>query len=116
MPQRLDPVRIPVPGGKVIEELAGRASTSHANYSVAHMTAPAGWEEPAQTPEFDEVTYVIAGEVVVEHDGGTERLGPGQALLTRSGERVRYSVGPEGAEYLAVCVPAFAEEQAHREA
>lgn len=104
-----------MPGGKVIEELVGKASTAHSNYSVAHMTAPAGWDEPAQVPAFDEVTYVIAGEVVVEHDGGTERLGPGQAFLSRTGERVRYSVGPEGAEYLAVCVPAFTEEAARRD-
>lgn len=116
MPLRLDPVRISVPGGKVIEELVGRASTQHANYSVAHMVAPAGWEEPGQRPDFDEVTYVIAGEVQVEHDGGSETVAAGASLLTRAGEWVRYSTGDQGAEYLAVCVPAFTPEDAHRDA
>ena len=83
--------------------------------SVAHMTAPAGWEEPAQTPEFDEVTVVLAGSVVVEHDGGNLTVPAGQAVITRAGERVRYSVGPDGAEYVAVCLPAFDPELAHRE-
>lgn len=115
MPLRLDPVRIPVPGGKVIGELAGKASTQHGNYSVAHMVAPAGWQEPGQRPDFDEVTYVIAGEVRVEHDGGSETVAAGEAILTRSGEWVRYSTGDQGAEYLAVCVPAFTPESAHRD-
>jgi len=79
------------------------------------MTAPAGWEEPAQTPEFDEVTVVLAGSVVVEHDGGNLTVPAGQAVITRAGERVRYSVGPDGAEYVAVCLPAFDPELAHRE-
>ena len=82
---------------------------------MAHMRAPAGWEEPAQTPEFDEVTLVLAGSVRVDHDGGTLEVGAGQAVLTRAGERVRYSVGESGAEYVAVCLPAFAPEMAHRD-
>ena len=114
MALHLEPVRIPVPGDKIIEELAGRVTTGHNNYSVAHMTAPAGWDEPAQTPEFDEVTYVISGEIVVHTDDGTERVQAGGAILTRAGEKVRYEAGPEGADYLAVCVPAFSEEGAHR--
>lgn len=114
MALHLAPVRIPVPGGKVIEELAGRASSGHHNYSVARMNAPAGWDEPAQTPDFDEVTYVISGEILVHTAEGTERVGAGAAILTRAGERVRYEAGPEGADYLAVCVPAFSEEGAHR--
>jgi len=79
------------------------------------MKAPAGWEEPAQTPDFDEVTLVLTGSVRVDHDGGTLEVGAGQAVLTRAGERVRYSVGESGAEYVAVCLPAFAPEMAHRD-
>ena len=115
MPQLIEaPTRIPVPGGKVIDEYVGRVTSSTEVVSVAHMRAPAGWDEPAQTPEFDEVTLVLAGEVRVEHDGGTLAVQAGQAVLTRAGERVRYSVGDEGAEYVAVCLPAFAPDLAHR--
>ncbi|WP_109474183.1 cupin domain-containing protein [Ornithinimicrobium cavernae] len=114
MALHLEPVRIPVPGGKVIEELAGRVATGHNNYSVARMSAPAGWDEPAQVPAFDEVTYVISGEVLVHTEDGTETVRAGAGILTRAGEQVRYEAGPEGAEYLAVCVPAFSEEGARR--
>ena len=110
-----EPTRIPVPGGKVIDEYVGKVTTGTAAVSVAHMRAPAGWDEPAQVPEFDEVTLVLAGSVVVEHDGGSLTVPAGQAVITRAGERVRYSVGPEGAEYVAVCLPAFDPELAHRE-
>ena len=109
------PTRIPVPGGKVIDEYVGKVTTGTSVVSVAHMTAPAGWDEPAQVPEFDEVTLVLAGSVVVEHDGGSLTVPAGQAVITRAGERVRYSVGPEGAEYVAVCLPAFDPDLAHRE-
>lgn len=109
------PTRIPVPGGKVIDEYVGKVTTGTAAVSVARMTAPAGWDEPAQVPEFDEVTLVLAGSVVVEHDGGSVTVPAGQAVITRAGERVRYSVGPDGAEYVAVCLPAFDPETAHRE-
>ena len=109
------PTRIPVPGGKVIDEYVGKVTTGTAAVSVARMTAPAGWDEPAQVPEFDEVTLVLAGSVVVEHDGGSLTVPAGQAVITRAGERVRYSVGPEGAEYVAVCLPAFDPDLAHRE-
>ena len=116
MPQLISaPTRIPVPGGKVIDEYVGRVTSATEGVSVAHMKAPAGWDEPPQTPEFDEVTLVLQGTVLVEHDGGTTEVTAGQALLTRAGERVRYSVGPEGAEYVAVCLPAFAPDLAHRE-
>jgi quercetin dioxygenase-like cupin family protein len=110
------PSRVPVPGGKVIEEFAGRVSSGDEAVSVAVMTAPPGWSEPAQAPDFDEVTVVLSGELVVDHDGGTLTVGAGQAVVTRAGERVRYSVGESGAQYVAVCVPAFAVERAHREA
>ncbi len=115
MPQHVDgPVRVPVPGGKLIDEYVGRASTGSEQVSVAHMRSPAGWEEPAQRPEFDEVTLVLGGAVHVEHDGGTMVVSAGQAVLTRAGERVRYTT-PEGAEYVAVCLPAFAPDTVHRE-
>ncbi|MDP9393125.1 MAG: cupin domain-containing protein [Actinomycetota bacterium] len=116
MPQLLNaPVRVPVPGGKVIEEYVGRVSTRSDGMSVARMHAPPGWDEPAQTPEFEEVTVVLAGEVRVEHDGGVLAVPAGAAVLTRAGERVRYAVGPDGADYVAVCLPAFAPDLAHRE-
>ncbi len=115
MPQLVEsPVRVPVPGGKLIDEYVGRASTSTEQVSVAHMRSPSGWEEPAQTPEFDEVTLVLGGAVHVEHDGGTLVVSAGQAVLTRAGERVRYTT-PEGAEYVAVCLPAFAPDTVNRE-
>lgn len=116
MPELLnDPVRIPVPGGKVIAEHVGLASNGESRVSVAHMTAPAGWTEPHQTPEFDEITVVLAGVVVVEHDGGRLEVAAGQSVVTRAGERIRYSCGPDGAQYVAVCLPAFSPETVRRE-
>ncbi|GAB3590394.1 hypothetical protein GCM10027446_05020 [Angustibacter peucedani] len=116
MPELIaSPTRIPVPGGKVIDEYVGRVTSSEAAVSVAHMTAPPGWDEPAQTPDFDEITLVLAGTVVVEHDDGALEVPAGQAVVTRAGERVRYRVGPVGAQYVAVCLPAFAPELAHRD-
>lgn len=109
------PTTVPGIGEKVIEELVGRVSTGTDVLSVARMTSPPGWQEPAQTPEFDEVTVVLEGSVVVEHEGGTTTVRPGEAVFARAGERVRYST-PEGAEYLAVCVPAFGPDTAHRDA
>ncbi len=115
MPQLVEgPVRVPVPGGKLIDEYVGRASTGTQGVSVAHMRSPAGWEEPGQRPDFDEVTLVLSGAVHVEHDGGVLEVGAGQAVLTRAGERVRYTT-PQGAEYVAVCLPAFAPDTVHRE-
>jgi thymidine phosphorylase len=92
---------------------AGRAPRPSRSRS-RHMRSPAGWEEPAQAPEFDEVTLVLGGAVHVEHDGGTLVVSAGQAVLTRAGERVRYTT-PEGAEYVAVCLPAFAPDTVNRE-
>jgi quercetin dioxygenase-like cupin family protein len=109
------PTRIPVPGGKVIDEYVGRVNTGEQALSIAHMVAPAGWSEPFQQPEFDEVTLVLRGSVRVEHPGGVTDVHAGQALLTRRGERVRYSTGPDGAEYVAVCLPAFAPDLANRD-
>lgn len=117
MPQLVPaPTRIPVPGGKTIDEYVGHVTTSTPEVSVAHMVAPAGWDEPAQTPDFDEITVVLRGVVLVEHDAGVLEVAAGQAVITRAGERVRYSTAAgAGAEYVAVCLPAFAPDLAHRE-
>jgi mannose-6-phosphate isomerase-like protein (cupin superfamily) len=113
------PTRIPVPGGKVIDEFVGAVSTPNTSLpgsvSVAHMNAPANWSEPFQAPDFGEVTVVLRGTVIVEHDGGRLEVGQGQAVVTAAGERVRYSTGASGAEYVAVCLPAFTPEAAHRD-
>lgn len=116
MPELMDtPSIIDVPGGKVIAEHLGRVATGTQAMSIAHMKAPGNWAEPAQRPDFDEVTLVISGTVLVEHDGGTTAVASGQSIVTRAGERVRYSTGAEGAEYVAVCTPAFAPDTVHRE-
>jgi ethanolamine utilization protein EutQ (cupin superfamily) len=107
------PTVVPGVGEKVIRELVGRVNTGTSEVSVARMTSPPGWEEPAQAPEFDEVTVVLEGAVVVEHDGGELTVRAGEAILARAGERVRYST-PDGAEYVAICVPAFSPETVHR--
>ncbi|MEP6650284.1 MAG: AraC family ligand binding domain-containing protein [Lapillicoccus sp.] len=120
MPQLIAaPTRIPVPGGKVIDEYVGAANTPSTalsgSVSVAHMNAPSNWSEPFQAPEFGEVTVVLRGTVLVDHDGGRLEVGEGQAVVTAPGERVRYSTGPDGAEYVAVCLPAFTPDAAHRD-
>jgi len=99
---------------KRIEEYVGRVSSGEARVSIARMTSPPGWEEPAQTPDFDEYTIVLAGTVVVEHDGGRTEVRAGEAVHARAGERVRYST-PEGAQYVAVCLPAFSPDTVHRD-
>ena len=116
MPQLITtPTTIPVPGGKVIDEHVGRVNTGSEAVSVAHMKAPADWSEPFQTPQFDEITLVLAGAVLLDHDGGRLRVEAGQSVVTGAGERIRYSTGPEGAEYVAVCLPAFSPETVGRE-
>ncbi|MEV0617266.1 cupin [Nonomuraea sp. NPDC050404] len=108
------PARIPVPGGKLIDEHVGRVNSGDEAVSIAHMTAPPGWEEPAQTPSFTEYTVVLRGALLVEHAEGTMEVAAGQSVVTSPGEKVRYRVGPEGAEYIAVCLPAFSPETARR--
>ncbi len=112
------PAVIPAPGGKVIGEFVGRLSTDSASLSVAHMIAPPGWDEPFQTPEFDEVTIVLRGTMRVDHDGGYLDVGTGETVLCRAGERVRYSNPSDNdeCEYWAVCVPAFDPAAANRDA
>ncbi len=112
------PTIIEAPGEppKVIREHVGHVNTGEDRLSVAHMTSPSGWGEPFQTPDFDEWTLVLAGTVRVEHDDGTLDVAAGQTVLVRAGERVRYSSpGPDGADYVAVCLPAFAPDTVHRE-
>ncbi len=109
------PTSIPVPGGKIINEHVGRVSTQTDSVSVAHMTAPPGWDEPFQTPAFDEYTLVLKGTVLVDHDGGRLEVPAGQSVITSAGERIRYSCGAEGAEYVAVCLPAFSPDTVNRE-
>jgi mannose-6-phosphate isomerase-like protein (cupin superfamily) len=101
---------------KRIREYVGRVNTGNPALSIAHMTSPAGWREPGQTPEFDEYTVVLRGSLRVETRAGTCDIAAGQAVLVRKGEWVRYSTpGSEGADYVAVCVPAFALDMAHRD-
>ncbi len=112
------PTRIEAAGNKpkLIDEFFGRVNSRTDQVSIARMQSPGGWLEPAQAPEFDEYTVVLRGMVRVEHDGGALEVHAGQAVLTRAGERVRYSTPDEGgAEYIAVCLPAFAPGTVHRE-
>ncbi|MET0510099.1 MAG: cupin [Thermoleophilaceae bacterium] len=117
MPEPIEqPVRVEAAGEppKLIDEFAGRASTGEERVSVARMRSPAGWSEPGQRPEFDEYTIVLAGAMRVESEDGTLEVAAGQGILTRAGEWVRYST-PEGAEYVAVCLPAFSPDTVHRD-
>ena len=101
---------------KRIEEFAGRVNSGHAQVSVAKMTSPSGWQEPGQRPEFEEITVVLRGTVRVEYDGGVLDVQAGQAVVTAPGEWIRYSTpGPDGAEYVAVCLPAFSPDTVHRD-
>lgn len=107
--------RIPVPGGKLIEELFGRVNTGTDAFSLAHMKAPPGWEEPAQTPAFGELTILVRGTMRVEMDAETVDVNAGEAIWTEPGVRVRYSnPGPGESEYFAVCIPAFSPDLAGR--
>jgi hypothetical protein len=108
--------RVPVPGGKVIDEYIGRVNTGDDALSIAHMVAPAGWTEPFQSPAFDEYTLVLRGRIMVETPAGVLSVDAGQAVVTRAGERIRYATPPDsGAEYVAVCRPAFGPGLAHRD-
>ena len=101
---------------KLIQEFVGRINTSTSAVSIARMNSPEGWSEPGQTPEFDEYTLVLRGSLRVESQSGTVDVGPGQAVLAPRGEWIRYSTPRAGgAEYVAVCIPAFAPELAHRD-
>ncbi len=99
---------------KRIEELVGRVNSANESVSIAKMTSPPGWVEPGQTPEFCEYTLVLGGMLKVEFEGGMIEVHPGQAIVTQPGEWVRYST-PNGAEYVAVCLPAFSPKTVHRD-
>ena len=99
---------------KTIREHVGVVNTGESRVSIAHMTSPPGWAEPWQRPDFDEWTVVLDGAVLVEHDGESFTARAGQAVLAPAGERVRYST-PEGADYIAVCLPAFTPDTVHRD-
>lgn len=102
---------------KIIHEYIGRVNSKTEATSIARMKSPGGWVEPGQTPEFDEYTVVLAGMLRVKHRDGTLDVRAGQAVITHRGEWVQYSTpAPDGAEYIAVCLPAFSPSTVHRDA
>jgi ethanolamine utilization protein EutQ (cupin superfamily) len=112
------PTRVTAAGNKpkLIDEYVGRVNSATDAVSIAHMRSPQGWVEPGQRPEFDEYTLVLRGVLHVRHAGGTLDVGAGQAVIARRGEWVQYSTpGAEGAEYVAVCLPAFSPGTVHRD-
>jgi mannose-6-phosphate isomerase-like protein (cupin superfamily) len=114
-----EPTRIQSAGNKpkLIDEYIGRVNSGTISTSVAHMRSPGGWVEPGQTPAFDEFTMVLKGILRVEYSGGSLDVAAGQAVIAHAGEWVRYSTpNSEGAEYIAVCLPSFSMETAHRDA
>jgi mannose-6-phosphate isomerase-like protein (cupin superfamily) len=112
------PTRIQAAGTKpkLIDEYVGNVNSNTSAVSVAHMRSPEGWEEPGQTPEFDEFTVVLKGSLQVRYKGGMIEVAAGQAVIVNSGEWVQYATpGKAGAEYIAVCLPAFSMETVHRD-
>ena len=112
------PTRIEAAGNKpkIIDEYVGLVNSGHSQLSIAHMRSPAGWVEPGQRPEFDEFTIVLRGALVVESEDGQMTVQAGQGVHARPGEWVRYSTpGADGAEYISVCLPAFAPDTVHRD-
>lgn len=113
------PARIRAEGSKpkIIEEFIGRVNSNTDAVSIAHMQSPSGWVEPGQTPEFDEYTIVLKGALRVTHRGGSTDVRAGQAVIVHRGEWIQYSSpGAEGAEYIAICLPAFSPGTVHRDA
>ena len=101
---------------KQIEEIVGRVNSGHDHVSIARMKSPAGWAEPGQRPQFQEISIVLSGELHVEHQAGAFDVQAGQAVIAEPGEWIRYSTpDPGGAEYIAVCLPAFSPETVHRD-
>lgn len=119
MPRIIDqPTRIEAAGTppKLISEFAGRVASGHAHVSVAHMRSPQGWQEPGQRPAFEEITVVLRGVLRVQYAGGVVEVREGQAVIVAPNEWVRYSTPEEGgAEYVAICVPAFSPEIVNRD-
>ena len=110
------PTVIPAAGEppKIIEEFVGRVNSQDSALSIARMTSPAGWCEPGQTPEFDEYTVVLRGELQAQTRSTTHKVAAGQAIIVHAGEWVRYAT-PQGAEYIAVCLPAFSPQSVRRD-
>lgn len=101
---------------KIIHEYFGRVNSGNKDVSIAKMKSPQGWVEPGQRPDFDEYTVVLKGMLMVETENGTLEINAGEAILTRRGEWIRYSTpAEEGAEYIAVCLPAFSPDTVHRD-
>jgi mannose-6-phosphate isomerase-like protein (cupin superfamily) len=119
MPRLIDAPTVVAAAGhppKRIEEYAGRVNSGHTAVSVARMNSPRGWREPGQRPQFEEITVVLRGTMRVEFEGGVLEVRAGQAVVTSPGEWVRYSTPAEGgAEYIAVCIPAFSMDTVHRD-
>jgi mannose-6-phosphate isomerase-like protein (cupin superfamily) len=112
------PTRVTAAGNKpkIIEEFIGRVNSSESRLSIAHMRSPGGWIEPGQTPEFDEFTLVLKGMLRVTHKEGVLDVPAGQAVIAHAGEWVQYSTPqPDGADYIAVCLPAFSTQTVHRD-
>ena len=112
------PTRIAPAGNKpqLIDEFIGRVNSGNAGVSVAHMRSPGGWQEPGQTPEFDEYTLVLGGMLRVEYEEGSIDVRAGQAVIAYRGEWIRYSTPEQdGAEYIAICLPAFSPQTVHRD-
>lgn len=112
------PARVQAAGNKpkLIDEYIGRVNSGTESVSIAQMRSPGGWEEPGQIPEFDEFTVVLKGRLRVEYRDGNLEVQAGQAIIARKGVWVRYSTpDPDGAEYIAVCLPAFSMEAVHRD-
>ena len=112
------PTQIKAEGNKlkIIKEFIGKVNSSTQQISIAKMTSPSGWEEPGQTPEFTEYTLVLKGMLKVESKESIFEVNAGQAIITYPGEWIRYSTpGTDGAEYIAVCLPAFSPETVHRD-
>jgi len=120
MPRKIQQPTIIAAAGtkpKRIEEYVGRVNSGDAHVSLARMISPSGWVEPGQRPTFEELTVVLRGSLHVEHEAGALDVAAGEAVITAPGEWIRYSTpGPEGAEYIAVCLPAFSPDTVHRDA
>jgi ethanolamine utilization protein EutQ len=118
MPTHIErPARIQSAGNmpKIIDEFFGRVNSKSDSVSIAHMRSPAGWQEPGQTPEFEEYTIVIRGKLRVRHQDGSFDVYPGQAVVAHPGEWIQYSTPDEATEYIAICLPAFSPQKVHRD-
>jgi len=119
MPRLIEsPTTIEAAGNKPkrINEYIGHVNSGHESVSVAHMVSPEGWIEPGQRPDFQEITVILKGRVKLEYEGGALEAEAGQAVVSEPGEWIRYSTpAPGGAEYIAICIPAFSPEIVHRD-